>query len=97
MVVFNAKSTRQKWSARGLLPSRLIISFGSLVICGPVVCDPQLSALPRARHSVTTPQNSLVFAEALGWVNFFILRGGRVRILFDSKHAASVTLGIAHA
>ena len=37
------------------------------------------------------------FAEALRWTDSFIPRGERVRILYDSKHAARVALGVAHA
>ena len=41
--------------------------------------------------------NSLVFTEALRRIDSFILRGERVRILYDPTHAARVALGVAHA
>ena len=37
------------------------------------------------------------FAEANRWAVPFIPRGARLRILFDSTHAARVTAGVAHA
>ena len=62
-----------------------------------------LCAIPAYRHSlvprraVTTQPELSGFAEAMRWANHFIPRGARLRILFYSKHATSVTIGTAHA
>ena len=48
-------------------------------------------------RAATTPRNSLVWQKLSDGLVFFIARGESVRILFDSKHAAHVTLGVAHA
>ena len=49
------------------------------------------------RRAVTTQPELSGFAEAMRWANHFIPRGARLRILFYSKHATSVTIGTAHA
>ena len=67
------------------------------IICGPVVCDPRLLAF----HGATSCSNNTAeltgFAEATRWASSFIPRGARLRILLDSKHAARVNIGVAHA
>ena len=65
------------------------------ILCGPVLCDPRLPAFQGPRPAATTQPNSLFLSEAFRWAHFSIPRGERVRILFDSKHAARVTLGVA--
>ena len=67
------------------------------VICGPVVCDPQLLAFQGATSYSNNTAELTGLAEAFRWANFFILRGARLRIFFDPKHAARNTLGVAHA
>ena len=61
------------------------------ILCGPVICDPRHPAFSGAAVELTG------FAEAIRWVNFSSPGGERVRILHDSKHAARVALGVAHA
>ena len=60
------------------------------ILCGPDTCDPRHPALLGA----TSCSNNIVeltgSAEALRWINFYNPRGERVRILYDSKHAARV-------
>ena len=65
-------------------------------ICGPVVCDPRLPSFLGATSCSNNTAELTGFAEAVRWANSFILRGARLRILFDSKHAARVTVGVAH-
>ena len=73
------------------------------VLCGPVLCDPQLPAILGATTCSNNTAELTGLAEALReregerGGNFFMPRGERVRILFDSKHAARVTLGVADA
>ena len=58
----------------------------------------QSCAIPSYRRSCSSNTADLTgFAEALRWANSFIPPGARLRILFDSKHAARVTPGVAHA
>ena len=61
------------------------------------MCDPRLQAFLRATSCSNNTAELTGFAEALLWANSFIPRGARLRILFDSKHAARATLGVAHA
>ena len=64
------------------------------VVCGPVVCDTGLLAFLGVSNN-TAELTGL--AEAIRWDDFFIPRVARLRTPFDSKHAARVTLGVAHA
>ena len=58
----------------------------------------QSCVIPGYRRSCSNNTAELTgCAEALRWANSFIPRGARFRIIFDSKHAARVTLGVAHA
>ena len=66
-------------------------------VCGPVVCDPGPPAFLRATSCSNNTAELSGFAEAIRWANSFIPRGARLCILFDSKHAARVTVGTAHA
>ena len=54
------------------------------VICGPIVCDPRVPTFLGATSCSNNTAELTGLAEAL-------------RILFRSKHAARVTLGVAHA
>ena len=67
------------------------------VMCGPVVSDPRLQAFLGATSCSNNTAELTGLAGALLWANSFIPRSSRLRILFDSKHAARVTLGVAHA
>ena len=80
------------WSAAIVSPENLV-----RIICGPVVCDLRILAFLGATSCRNSTAELSGFAEALRWANSFIPRGVRLRILFDSKHAASVTVGTAHA
>ena len=80
------------WGVAVVSPEKLV-----RIICGPVVCD---ARLPAFLGALSCSHNAAVFAgfaEAVRWANYFIPRGARLRILFDSKHAARVTNGTAHA
>ena len=66
-------------------------------ICGPVVCDPRLPAFLGATSCSNNTAELSGLAEAIRWAISFIHRGARLRILFDSKHAARVTIAVAHA
>ena len=61
------------------------------------MCDLRLPAFLGALSCRNSTAELSGFAEALRWANHFIPRGARLRILCDSKHAASVTIGTAHA
>ena len=61
------------------------------------MCDPRRLAFLGATSCSNKTAELTGFAEALRWINLFIPRGERVRILYDSKHAAGVALGVAHA
>ena len=61
-----------------------------------VILDDQRSL--EQHPAATTTLNSLVLLRLfVGLAQSFIFRGDRLRILFDSKHAARVTIGVAHA
>ena len=84
----------QNCLAADLLPSRpATLSFFSVA---------DFHAIPGIRrfeepHRAATPlRNSLLVPKLFRWANFFIPRGKRVRILYDSKHAARVTFGVTH-
>ena len=59
-----------------------------------VLCDPRV---PAFLGGTSYSNNTAELTEALRWANFFIPRRARFRILFDPKHGARVTLGVAHA
>ena len=80
------------WGAAIVSPENFV-----RVICGPVVCDPRLPAFLEATSCSNNTADFTGLAKALRWANSFILRSSRVRTLFDSKHAARVTLGVAYA
>ena len=63
------------------------------IFCGPVASDPRhLLRFQELHLVVTTPLSSLVLLKLLdGQISSFP-RGERVRVLFDSKHAARATL-----
>ena len=67
------------------------------VICGPVVRDLQLPELLGATSCSNNTTELTGFAEGVRWADSFIPRASRFRILCDSKRAARVTLGVAHA
>ena len=67
------------------------------ILCEPVMCDPRRPAFLGSTSCSNNTAELTGFAEALRWINFFIHRGERVRILCDSKHAARVAIGVAHA
>ena len=75
------------WSAAIVSPENLV-----RIICGPVVCDLRILAFLGATSCRNSTAELSGFAEALRWANSFIPRGVRLRILFDSKHAASVII-----
>ena len=66
------------------------------ILCGPVTCDPGHPAFLGASCSNNTAELS-GFAVTLRRTVSFIRCGERVRILYDSKHAARVALGVLHA
>ena len=59
--------------------------------------DPPVPAFPGATSCSNNTAELTGFAEANRWAHFFMPRGERVRTLFDFKHVAHVTLGVAHA
>ena len=61
----------------------------------PVTCDPGHLAFLGAISRSNNTAELTGFADALRWIDSFIPRGERVRILYDSKHAARVALGVA--
>ena len=67
------------------------------ILCGPIVCNPRSPASFGAKSCSNNTAELTGFAEALRWIMFFIPRGERVRILYDSKRAARVALGFIHA
>ena len=67
------------------------------ILFGQVTCDPLQPAFLGATTYSNFTAELTGFAEALGWTKFFIPRGERVRILYDSKYAARFALGVAHA
>ena len=66
------------------------------ILCGPVTCDPGHLAILGASCSNNTTELS-GFAVTLRRTDSFIRCVERVRILYDSKHAARVALGVLHA
>ena len=62
------------------------------ILRGPVSCDPRHLAFLGVISCSNNTAELTCFAEAFRWINFFMPRCERVRILYDSKHAARVTL-----
>ena len=75
------------WGVAIVSPENLV-----RIICGPVVCDLRTLAFLGATSCSNNTAALSGFAEAMLWANSFVPRGVRLRILFDSKHAASVTI-----
>ena len=65
------------------------------ILCGTVACDRRHPAFLGATSCSNNTAKLTGFAEAPRWI-IFIPRGDRVRILYVSKHAARVALGVAH-
>ena len=67
------------------------------ILCGPVVRNPRHRAFSGATSCSNNTAELSGLAEALRWICFLIPRGEWGRFFQDSKHAARVTLGVAHA
>ena len=67
------------------------------ILCGPVICDPRHPAFSGARTRSNSTAELTGVAEALQWASDVTLRGERARILYESKHAARMALGLALA
>ena len=77
-----------RWGIAVVLPDNFVQTFR-----GPVTCDPRHLAFWGSTSCSNNTAEFTGFDEALRCINFFILHGEQVRILFDSKHAARVALG----
>ena len=64
------------------------------ILCGPVTCDPGHPAFLGATSRSNNTAEVTSFAEALRWIDSFIPCDERVRMLYDSKHAARVALDL---
>ena len=95
MEVLNVKSTAQKWPVLGI--AAVSPDNSVRILCGLVTCDLHHPAFLGTTSRSNNTAELTGLAEAVRWIEFSIPRGERVRILHDSKHAARVTLGVAHA
>ena len=96
MAISNAMLTSLKWPQLGgvaiFSPDNVV-----RVVCGPAACDPRLPVLLGPRLAATAPLNSLVLLRQVAGPTPSLLAVRVCTSFFDSKHAARVTLGVAHA
>ena len=94
MAASNVILMLQKWPVGVLQSSHPKILLESFVVLSFTIPDYRHSLM--LNPAVTTQPSSL-FSLSFFDGFIFILRSTRLRILFDSKHAARVTIGTGHA